>query len=277
MTTALATSPFTAAYTRLTGLGAALPGIARVTEEAPRGGPGWVTGRQLAGGGPALDAFLAWDARQALREHGRPARPDVVATFGLHRYAWPVALLFTVPWFLHRRVPLLPCDAVAYHRDEEWLTVRPHGFVCLPDDPAADLPGARVAGGEEEVRAALRTAVAAHLGPVLRAFRPRMRRGPHALWGMVTDEIAEGLWYAGHLFGEEERAVRDLAGLLPGGTPPLTAGARFRTLTGPGGSPLRTRDRATCCLYYTLRPDATCVTCPRTCDADRVAQLAPSD
>lgn len=26
-------------------------------------------------------------------------------------------------------------------------------------------------------------------------------------------------------------------------------------------------------MYYTLAPDDTCVTCPRTCDTDRIAKL----
>ena len=45
-------------------------------------------------------------------------------------------------------------------------------------------------------------------------------------------------------------------------------------LTGPAGEPLPTRDRASCCMYYTLRPEDTCATCPRTCDDDRIANLA---
>jgi hypothetical protein len=82
-----------AAYARLTEVFPAL----RVTEEAPRGGDGWTAAYELAAGGPALDSFLARDEEQLLRDYGDPARPDVVAGFGLHRYAWPVCLLFTVP------------------------------------------------------------------------------------------------------------------------------------------------------------------------------------
>ena len=77
-------------------------------EAAPRGGV-WVDAAGLAAGGDALDAFLAWDESQILRDYEQRARPDVVASFGLHRYAWPACLLITVPWFLHRRVPYYPC------------------------------------------------------------------------------------------------------------------------------------------------------------------------
>lgn len=91
---------------------------------------------------------------------------------------------------------------------------------------------------------------------------------------MATDEIVEGLWYVAHLLGEESRGVAELELLLPGATAPYAGGAGFRELAGPQGRPLPTRDRASCCLFYTVRPGDTCVTCPRTCDADRVARLS---
>ncbi|MDX6316594.1 MAG: hypothetical protein QOF44_6058 [Streptomyces sp.] len=263
-------SPLTGAYERL---GTAFPGL-RVSEEAPRTDEGWVTARELADGGPALDAFLAWDDAQIIADHGRRGRPDVVASFGLHRYAWPACLLFTVPWFLHRRVPRLTADDVSFHRTEGRMTVRPRGFACLPGDPAAALPDATTVPTPEALRAELRAAVAEHLAPVLDGFRSRTRRGPRALWGMATDEITEGLWYLGHLLGEEDRAVAELGLLLPGHTQPYAGGAGFRDLAGAGGAALRTRDRISCCLVYTLPGAETCVTCPRTCESDRVNRLS---
>ncbi|MFF2652255.1 (2Fe-2S)-binding protein [Streptomyces sp. NPDC058045] len=266
-------SPVTAAYARL---GEVFPGL-RVDELRPGEpdpvGEGWVSAAQLAAAGPELDAFLDWDDAQVRRDYGQAARPDVVASFALHRYAWPACLLFTVPWFLTRRVPrLLPAE-VSYHRTAGRMAVRVGDFACLPDDPAAGRPGARVVAGEEELRAEVRSAVAGHLEPVLAGFGPRMRRRGRALWGMATDEIVEGLWYVGHLLGEEQRAMAALEGLLPGATRPYVGSAGFRELTGPAGQVLTTRDRASCCMFYTLRPEDTCVTCPRTCDPDRVARL----
>jgi hypothetical protein len=270
----VATSALTPAYTRLTEVFAGL----RITElaetEQPPQGSGWVTAARLAEGGPALDAFLAWDNAQVLKDYGQQARPDVVASFGLHRYAWPACLLVTVPWFLDRRVPRLPVTNVAFQRTLGRMAVRVTDFACLPGDPAAALPGAHVVPDEEALRAEVRAAVADHLGPVLTGFGPRMRRGPRALWGMATDEIVEGLWYIAHLLGEERRAMRELELLLPGTTKPYVGNPAFRELTGPDGQSLPTRDRASCCLFYTLRPEDTCVTCPRTCDADRVARLS---
>ncbi|MBQ0883276.1 (2Fe-2S)-binding protein [Streptomyces sp. RT42] len=268
----------TDAYARLAEV---LPGLG-VTEldpsgEVPRDG-GWVAAGALAAGGAELDAFLAWDDAQVLRDYGQRARPDVVASFGLHRYAWPACLLITVPWFLHRRVPRYPAAHVAYDRSAAGLplgrmAVRPAGFACLPGDPAVALPGARVVADEEALRAEVRAAVAEHLEPVLAGFGPRMRRRGRALWGMATDEVVEGLWYVAHLLGEQERARHELELLLPGATKPYVGDAAFRELTGPDGRPLHTRDRASCCMFYTVRPEDTCATCPRTCDADRVEKL----
>ncbi|HEV7628039.1 MAG TPA: (2Fe-2S)-binding protein [Streptomyces sp.] len=268
-------SPFTAAYTRLTEV---FPGL-RV-REVPAGGAladgaGWVGATRLAEGGEILDSFLARDEEQVLRDYGTPPRADVVASFGLHRYAWPVCLLITIPWFLHRRVPRLPMESVSFQHSVGELSVRIEEFACLPGDPAEQSPGARVVPDEEALRAEVRAAIAEHLTPLLEGFRPRMRRGQRALWGMATDEIAEGLWYLGHLLGEEKRAMREAGELLPGGTAPYAQGASFRELTGSRGELLPTRDRASCCLFYTLRPEDTCVTCPRTCDAERIARLSP--
>jgi hypothetical protein len=267
------------AFARLTEV---LPGLA-VTEldfeePAPRGG-GWVAAASLAEGGAGLDTFLAWDDAQVVRDYGQKARPDVVASFGLHRYAWPACLLITVPWFLHRRVPRFPVTHVSYDRSAPGLpmgrlAVRSAGFACLPGDPAAALPGARVVADEEALRAEVRAAVAEHLEPVLGGFGPRMRRRGRALWGMATDEVVEGLWYVAHLLGEQERARHELELLLPGATKPYVGSAAFRELTGPNGESLPTRDRASCCMFYTLRPEDTCATCPRTCDADRILKLA---
>ncbi|MGX1760435.1 (2Fe-2S)-binding protein [Streptomyces lydicus] len=266
-----AVHPVAEAYARLS---AAFPGL-RVTlwDAAPPSGDGWVCAAGLAAGGDSLDAFLAWDDAQIVRDYGQRARPDVIASFALHRYAWPACLLITIPWFLHRRVAHLPVQDVSFQRELGRMAVRISAFSCLPDDPAAALPGARVVPDEEALRAEVRTAVAQHLRPVLEGFGARMRRGPRALWGMASDEVVEGLWYLGHLLGEEPRAVAELELLLPGATAPYVGAAGFRELTGPRGRSLATRDRASCCMFYTLRPEDTCVTCPRTADEERIRRL----
>lgn len=276
-TSVTAATAVTAAYARMTE---ALPAV--TVAELPQDTPlpatdGWVTAAALAQDPTALDTFLSWDDEQVRRDNGKQGRPDVIAGFGLHRYAWPACLLFTTPWFLHRRVPRYPVTHVSYDRTRGpmALAVRPGAFACLPDDPAAALPGAYTVRDEESLRAELRDAVAEHMEPLLAAFGPRMRRRGRALWGMVTDEIVEGIWYVAGLLGEHEkrRAEHALELLLPGTTKPYAGSPAFRALAGPDGEPLRTRDRVTCCMYYTLEPDDTCATCPRTCDSDRIAKL----
>ncbi|MEF2526145.1 MULTISPECIES: (2Fe-2S)-binding protein [Streptomyces] len=267
-----ATSPLAGAYARLTEAYDGLRVVERAAHEPAPRGVGWIGADELAAGGPAVEAYLAWDKAQIMRDYGREARPDVVATFGLHRYAWPACLLITAPWFLERRVPRL--RQVAYHRAGGIMSVHTESFACLPDDPAADLPGARVVPDGEALRAEVRAAVAQHLEPLLEAFGPRMRRRRRALWGMATDDIVASLWYVGRMLDEEDRAIAELEALLPGSTAPYAAGAGFRTLTAPDGARMPTRDRASCCLFYTIRPKDTCVTCPRTSDEDRVARLA---
>lgn len=282
-------SATTPAYARLA---AAFPGL-RAAEGAPRSGGGWLGAWELAAGGAALGAFAGVEAEELTRAYGRPPRPHVAATLALHRYAWPACLLFTVPWFLHRRVPRLPVADVAFHRASGRMTVRTREFACLPGDPAAALPGARVLRSEAALREELRAALAAHLTPVLAAFGPRMRRGPRALWAMATDEIAEGLYHVAGLMGRQEQAVAELSALLPGGTAPYAGGAGFRrispaakadALAGTAGSglpraPARAadgcaRDRLTCCLFYTVSPEGTCASCPRAAGTGRTGRRA---
>ncbi|MQS08218.1 (2Fe-2S)-binding protein [Streptomyces alkaliphilus] len=264
-------SPLAPAWERM---GEVLPAF-RVREgdpaPGPRTGDRW-SPADLAAGGEALDVFLAREAERVERDYGAPARPDVVAGFALHRLMWSAAAVCTVPWFLLRRVPILsPNDLLL---DDTGLTVRVREFHCLAGDPAADLPGARPARDEEALRAALRATAAEHFTPLLATFGPLMRRRERALWGMASDELTESLTYLGGLFGEEERARREAELLLPGSTAPYTGGAGFRELTDDRGRRYTTRDRISCCLFYTIRPEDTCVTCPRTCDTERVERLS---
>ncbi|MQS11679.1 (2Fe-2S)-binding protein [Streptomyces kaniharaensis] len=257
-------APCTTSYHRLD----ALAPVLRVRCARPRRGRGWIPAADLAARPEAVRELIVHDARQGLARYGRPLRPDVAAGFGLHRFAWPVSLLFTVPWFLERRVPLLtPTDVSLRRRSGEGeLTVRPGDFVCLPDDPAAGLALARTVPCEAALAAELRCALGEFLAPVLAAFRPEVRRGPRVLWAMATDAAVEGLWYVGGLLGEEERARAELSALLaPAAAPaPFAPGAGFAgRADGLGDAPGTDRVRASCCLVYTAEPADMCRGCPR--------------
>ncbi|MER5766520.1 (2Fe-2S)-binding protein [Streptomyces sp. NPDC001985] len=259
------------AYHRLARLCAALDVV--VAEPHTPAAQGWVDGAELACRPELLDGFLAAEAGRIQSRYDHTARPDVVASRALHGFLWSASLLISGPWYLERRVPRLRPDQVRISRTSESYAVVPGAFSCLPDDPAAGLPGVRVVAGEEALRAELRAAVADHVRPVLAAIGPRLRRGPRALWGMVTDDLVSGIWYLGRMLGDEERAVREAGELLPGAVSPYPGGAAFRGLVDRDGRSHPTRTRMGCCLFYTIRPAEACATCPRTGDAERLRRL----
>ncbi|NYI03281.1 (2Fe-2S)-binding protein [Allostreptomyces psammosilenae] len=263
-----ATDAFHAPYRRLADV---YPGIQvelGPLDDLPTtaGGPAsadWVRAALLAEDADTLSRQVDLDEQQAVAAYDTVPRRDVSATWTYHRYAWPLCLLFTAPWFLARRVPRLPVAHVAVNRHAGAWRLDVREFHCLPDDPAAHLPGAHVEPDEAALRARLREAIAEHLTPIVEALRPTLRRGPHTLWSMATDEVAEGLWYAAGLLGMEERAVWELTELLPGDTPPFRGAAGFRRVTTADGGSMTTRTRLSCCLFYTVRPQELCLTCPR--------------
>ncbi|MET9957386.1 (2Fe-2S)-binding protein [Streptomyces sp. NPDC006339] len=227
----------------------------------PGAAAGWIEGHRLGQGPDGVESLVVAEERRIEAAYGVAPRRDVAATWALHRYAFTACLAMSGPWYLEQRVPKVALDGVAYHWKERELAVEAEAMVCLPGDPLAGRPGVRTVGGAEELRAELRDAVAAHLAPVLEAFRPYVRRRPHALWGMATDQLAGGVWHVGRALGDATAATRAADALLPGNTPPFTGAAGFRPSCDPGGEPTRTRTG--CCLYYTIRPDDLCATCPR--------------
>ncbi|MEU7026099.1 (2Fe-2S)-binding protein [Streptomyces sp. NPDC046275] len=235
-------------------------------------------GHELAAGPGILDAFLDASAARITARHGAAPRRDVVASRALHDYLWSVSLLMSGAWYLDRRVPRVAPRDIRIDLTTGAFGIAPgQDFACLPDDPAAGSAAARVVGHEEELRAELRAAVVDHVRPLLAAIGPTVRRGPRALWGMVADDLLSGVWYLGRTLGQEERAVRAATELLPTAIPPFPGGADFRRLTGRDGRRFPTRTRLGCCLYYTLEPASACLTCPRTCDAERLRRLQEED
>ncbi|MGH1552353.1 hypothetical protein ACRAWF_10035 [Streptomyces sp. L7] len=138
--------------------------------------------------------------------------------------------------------------------------MRTGSFACLPGDPAAALPGDREWW---RTRRALRAEVrprwpSTWRTPSWRASARGCGDGPRALWGMATDEIVEGLWYVGRPAAASSRARRRAgADYCRAATKPHACAAPYapRRSAGPNGEVLPTRDRASCCMFYTLRPD----------------------
>ncbi|MCH0564944.1 (2Fe-2S)-binding protein [Streptomyces sp. MUM 2J] len=235
----------------------------------------WVDAAELARNPDALGAFVDAEATRLQRRFRRAPRRDTAASRALHDYAWSVSLLMSGPWYLHRRVARIHPHDIRVNPATGAFEITPGpGFLCLPGDPAAArLPGVRTLPHEQALHAELRAAVADHMRPLLAAIGPHIRRGQRALWGMVADDLLSGIWHLGRLLGQEEQAVQAATDLLPRAIPPFPGGADFRHLPGSNGRSHTTRTRLGCCLYYTIRPGEACLTCPRTCDAERVQRL----
>ncbi|MEV0221871.1 (2Fe-2S)-binding protein [Streptomyces sp. NPDC050704] len=233
-----------------------------------------VSGAELTKNQEALAAFVEAEAVRIEDRYDHTPRRDVAASRALHDYLWSVGLLMSGVWHLTGRVPRIRPEDVRLDLDSGVFEITPGpDLACLFDDPVATRPGVLTVPHEEALRAELRVAVADHMGPLLSAIAPHIRRGPRALWGMVADDLVSGIWYLGRVLGQEPDAVRAAGALLPSAVPPFPGGADFRDLTGSDGRQHTTRTRTGCCLYYTIRPAEACSTCPRTCDAERLRRI----
>jgi len=246
----------------------------RVVEPGEEPARAAVTAARLASDRGVLDAFLDAEAARIHARHEVAARRDVAASRALHGYAWTLGVLMGGTWYLERRVPLIRPEDLRLDLDTGTYEITPGTeLACLADDPVAALPGVLTVPQEEQLRAALRMAVADHMRPLLAAIGPTARRGARSLWGMVADDLVSGIWYLGRMLGQEDEAVRAATDVLPIGVPPYPAGADFRYLVGDDGRRHATRTRAGCCMFYAIRPTEACVTCPRTGDAERLRRL----
>ena len=260
------------AYTRLAGICEVL--TAEVAEPGMSVTQVGLNATELTVGQEAVNVFVEAEAARIQERYGHTARPHVAASRALHDYAWSVGLLMSGVWYLERRVPRIRPEDVSLDLITGVYKITPGTRLsCLPGDPAVGLPGVTVVPNEEALRAELRSAVADHMSPLLTALGPIARRGSRALWGMVSDDLVSGIWYLGRVLGREDDAVRAATELLPSAVSPYPRGAEFRHLTDTSGRSHPTRTRAGCCLYYTIRPDEACFTCPRTCDTERLRRL----
>ncbi|MEV7004415.1 (2Fe-2S)-binding protein [Streptomyces sp. NPDC093982] len=260
------------AYTRLGDLCDVLS--VRIAEPGDGKDRAGVSAAELVKDEAVLDAFVAAEAARIHDRHGTVPRRDVAASRALHDYAWSVSLLMSGVWYLERRVPRIRPEDLRLDLGSAEFTLTPGSdLACLADDPAALLPGVLTVPHEKALRAELRTAVADHMGPLLDAMGPVTRRRSRALWGMVADDLVSGVWYLGRTLGREDDAVEAATRLLPTAMTPYPDGAGFRHLTTDDGRRYPTRTRTGCCMYYTIRPDEACGTCPRTCDAERLRRL----
>jgi len=249
-------------YRRLTDVCEAL--TVRVEETA---GPG-VTAADLMTDRGTLDAFVDAETTRIHDRYGVRVRPDVAASRALHDYAWTIGVLMGGAWYLDRRVPRIRPEELRLDLTAGTYALTPGTeLACLASDPLALLPGVLTLPQEDELRARLRMSVADHMRPLLAAIGPVARRRSRALWGMVGDDLVSGIWYLGRMLGQETQAVRAATDVLPIAVPPYPDAAAFRELEDGH----LTRTRTGCCMFYKIRPNEPCATCPRSGDAFRGA------
>ncbi|MCX4878405.1 (2Fe-2S)-binding protein [Streptomyces sp. NBC_00847] len=246
----------------------------RVVAPGHEPAPTAVTAAELASDRAALAAFVDAEAARIHDRHQVAARRDVAASRALHAYAWNLGVLMGGAWYLQRRVPRIRLDDVRLDLATGRYEITPGTeLACLAGDLVASQPGVLTLRHEDQLRAALRKAMADHMRPLLAAIGPTARRGARSLWGMVADDLVSGIWYLGRMLDQEGDAVRAATEVLPIGMAPYPAGAGFRDLAGVDGRRHITRTRTGCCMFYAIRPAESCVTCPRTGDAERLRRL----
>jgi hypothetical protein len=251
----------------------------------------WV-GWRLAPGGAADDwvrcadvdaAFVtAWEQAAAstqVAEHGR-SDPRAAAAYVLGWYAELPGMVGGRLFAVARRVPRLDGGSLAFrqHPTEFWpdhVALLDARFWCLPDDPATDHPCASVVGDENELAILLRQQVRAHADEFLGWYRPGARLARRNLLGAFFDGLDGGVWQ-GRDPGPTGRAqLRATAScVLPGGTPEFAEASTLYELTDDRGSTHLTRERISCCHYYTLDEESPCFTCPRTTPRSRAQRAA---
>lgn len=255
-------------YRRLTGLCDVLD--VDVTDS--RAG---VTALDLTKDQKTLDAFVDAEADRIRDRHGVAVPRHVAASRALHDYAWSVALLTSGPWYLERTVPRIRLEDIGLDLGSGACTITPRtDLACLAGAPQAGRPGVRTVPDEEALRAELRSAVADHMAPSWpRSARSRgAGRAPCGAWWATTSSPACGIW-AGSSAARRKGCAR----------PPTcsrTACRRTRRAQASGSSRTNTADGtprapapAAACSTPSSRMES-CLTCPRTADAERLRRLA---
>lgn len=236
---------------------------------------------QLGQDDAAFAVLLADEARAIRESWGEEARPYVVATRAMLHYAYYAALAVAGPYLAAGLVPdIHPEDFAARLYDPVTLVVDPRSWTDA------------VEVGFDAARAELRRVHAGLVSPVFAAGRDAARRAPTALWRAAADALAGALWRLGERLHDEHTGAAEASRVLGdrsvgrGGGPgrsgrrpvaPYAGGANFRTVTGPDGSRLLTRDRNDCCLSYTLAAAGPCTNCPRLDETQRQELLASTE
>jgi hypothetical protein len=200
------------------------------------------------------------------------APQQTVAAYLMWWYLTIPGIPATALFHAERRVPMLSPDDLAFTRQPldgptpGWVTqvsLLSPAFACLPDDPAAGLPGTTVVADDARLAALLRARHVAHVAQFIPVLKKHVRLGAHQLWSAATDVLDQGLLTAGRVGGDPSGGALDAALVLPAAFKPLTSASRIRSETVDGRQEWL-RDRQSCCFHYVLKNgDGPCAGCPR--------------
>lgn len=224
---------------------------------------GWNTCAAALADPMFLPGWRATLADWLTRNHGgAPAR--TTAGYLLTWYLAVPAGIGAMLFHHERRVPSLrPRDLAlrisAQRPHPDGVAVLGREFVCLPDDPAAGLPGTTVVPDDAALAAVLRGRYAEHARRFIDVFSAGVGFGRRTLWAAATDALDAALLHAGQLGDGQAAGATDAALVLPTAIAPFTSAS---TIEGDDSG--WTRRRESCCFHYALpdRPPA-CETCPR--------------
>lgn len=246
-----------------------LPGPS-VVYGRPSRAAGWLRIDELVGdGGLLLDERLA-----AMAERGS-SRLDVAGSWLLLSATSVVARPLVAALLSEGRVPdLAPANLALHLHRQGWLdrlALRSPAMAVLPADPAVGRPWVTVAPDLAVLRQRLAGGLVSHLHPLVEALRPRTRRGPRALWGLVADACAYAVIGVTHALGRPATWPAE-AGALLAAAPALRGTPRHLALEHAGTEHLFLR-RSACCFAYRDGGYGFCATCPLLSEAEQQRRL----
>lgn len=208
-----------------------------------------------------LDQALA---RQAKNYPHMDARTR--GAYFIGEYSWYAPLAAIAAYLVTARVPDFAPDNVALRvRNYIWHAGEHSGesqrldvrylsgrFACLPDDPAADHPDARVLPNADALRESLRTTLEAHLAPLIERVYAQTKLSRHAQWMLVADACAALFLHIGQALGDEAHAKAEGIAFVKAPGSPMSGGKTSYISLQFLDYCESFRVRGGCCRYYTV-------------------------
>ncbi|MFT4039064.1 MAG: hypothetical protein QM692_12840 [Thermomicrobiales bacterium] len=223
------------------------------------------------------DDSLIRDEQFALMpKHYGTDDPDILARFYFGSFCYMLASATVSAFAVDRRAPVLHPErlrvALGSTGRPEALVLPDAAFWCLPDDPAAGHPDARVIADEATLRALLLDRLSEMFALMIAVTRRRARVGARALWISAAETCASTLVDGLPPEVTQEQAQAAVQTLI--GTPgvPLRAKPEVITLHAAGRPRLMLLGDD-CCTNFKIPGETYCESCPHLPREQRIASL----